>query len=81
MPCHPHQFTRPFAALLGTATALLSEVAGRGTVVRHEAACGIAADNLLTSEIPCREVARTCTFRAQLHIADHRFSSRVDGAP
>jgi hypothetical protein len=23
MPCHPHQFTRPFAALLSTASALL----------------------------------------------------------
>jgi len=49
MPCHPHHFTWPFAALLCTASSLLSEVAGRGTVVRHEAACGIAADNLLTA--------------------------------
>jgi hypothetical protein len=48
MPCHPRQFTRPSAASLGTTSALLSEVAGQGAVLRHEATCGIAADNLLT---------------------------------
>ena len=48
MPCHPHQFTRPFAALLGTTSALLGQGAGRGAVVRREAARGIVADNLLT---------------------------------
>src|SRR4029450_6782186 len=29
MPCHPHHFTRPFAALLSTASALLNDGAGR----------------------------------------------------
>jgi hypothetical protein len=48
MPCHPHHFTQSFAALLGTASALLSGDARRSTVMRREAACGIAADSLLT---------------------------------
>jgi hypothetical protein len=52
MPCHPHQFTRPCAALRGNASALLKKSAGRGAVVRREAACGIAADNLLTGQTP-----------------------------
>ena len=33
MPCHPRQFTQPSAALLGTASALLKEIAGQGAVV------------------------------------------------
>jgi hypothetical protein len=49
MPCHPHPFTTPFAASLGTTSALLKEVAGQGAVVRREAARGIVADNLLTA--------------------------------
>jgi len=48
MPCHPHPVTRPSAALLRTASALLREVAEQGAMVRREAARGIAADNLLT---------------------------------
>src|SRR5829696_10369958 len=48
MPCHPHPFTTPFAAILHTTSVLLSEVPGQGAVVRRKAACGIAADNLLT---------------------------------
>jgi hypothetical protein len=50
MPCHPHQFTRPSAALLGTASVVLRRHAEQGAVVRREAACGIAADNLLTGQ-------------------------------
>jgi hypothetical protein len=34
--------------LLRTISILLGEAAGQGVVVRREAACGIAADNLLT---------------------------------
>jgi hypothetical protein len=45
MPCHPHHITRPFAALLGTASALLKQVAGEGSVMRREVARGIAADS------------------------------------
>jgi hypothetical protein len=52
MPCHPHPFTRPFAASLGTASALLRRVARRGAVVRLMGMCGIAADNLLTDHRP-----------------------------
>jgi hypothetical protein len=48
MPCHPRQFTKPSAALPGTASALLSRDATRRAVVRREAARGIVADNLLT---------------------------------
>jgi hypothetical protein len=48
MPCHPHPLTRPSAASPRTASAVLKKLAGRGAVVRREAACGIAADNLLT---------------------------------
>jgi hypothetical protein len=48
MPCHPHPFTRPSVALRGTASTLLNMGAERGAVVRRVAACGIAADNLLT---------------------------------
>jgi hypothetical protein len=49
MPCHPHPFTQPYAAMPGTTSALLKGVPGQGAVVRREAACGIAADNLLTA--------------------------------
>jgi hypothetical protein len=55
----PHHFTQPSAALLGTASALLSEVAEQGAVVRREAACGIAADNLLTARSERRSIWRT----------------------
>jgi hypothetical protein len=48
MPCHPHPFTTPSVALPSPTSALLSQDAGRGTVVRREAARGIVADNLLT---------------------------------
>jgi hypothetical protein len=48
MPRYPHQLTTPSAALLGTASALPRAPAGQGAVVRREAACGSAADNLLT---------------------------------
>jgi len=51
-PYHPHPFARPSATSLGTASALLNEVAAQGAVVRREAACGIAADNLLTGRTP-----------------------------
>jgi hypothetical protein len=54
MPCHPRHLTRPIAALLGTASVLLGEVAGQGVVVQPEAACGIAADNLLTGKLLIR---------------------------
>jgi hypothetical protein len=30
MPCHPHQFTTPCAALLGTASALVMEFVDEG---------------------------------------------------
>jgi hypothetical protein len=50
MPCHAHQLTRPCAALLDTASALLKEAATYGAVVRREGACGIGADNLLTDQ-------------------------------
>jgi hypothetical protein len=53
MPCHPHDFTRLSADLRGNASALLRKSAGRGAVVRRKAACGIAADNLLTGQTPC----------------------------
>jgi hypothetical protein len=33
MPCHPHHFTRPSAAMPGTPSALLGEVPERGAVV------------------------------------------------
>jgi hypothetical protein len=49
MPCHPHPFTRPCAALPGTTPALLSQETGRGAVGRREAAHGSVADNLLTA--------------------------------
>jgi hypothetical protein len=52
MPCHPHHVTRPSVALSGTTSALLRALAGQGAVVRREAACGIAADNLLTGRKP-----------------------------
>jgi hypothetical protein len=38
MPCHPHHITRPAAASLGPASALLREAAERGAVVRRKAA-------------------------------------------
>jgi hypothetical protein len=49
MPCHPHHFTQPSVALLGTVLALLREGAGQGAVVRREGKRAIAADNLLTA--------------------------------
>jgi hypothetical protein len=52
MPCHPHQFAKPYATLLTPASALLKEVLGQGATLQREAACGIAADNLLTSQTP-----------------------------
>src|SRR5215218_7459842 len=52
MPCHPHPITQPSAAMLGTTSALLSQDAGQGAVVRRKAASGIAADNnLLTGPV------------------------------
>jgi hypothetical protein len=51
MPCHPHHFTQPSAAMPGTTSALLRKPAGQGAAVRREATCGIAADNLLTEEV------------------------------
>jgi len=48
MPCHPHLFTKPSAAPLGTKSALLRELARPSAVMRRKAGCGIAADNLLT---------------------------------
>jgi hypothetical protein len=48
MPCHPHHITTPSAASISNASAALREAAGRGAVVRREAARGIVADNLLT---------------------------------
>jgi hypothetical protein len=59
MPCHPHQFTTPCAALPGTTSALLSQDARQGAVVRREATCGIAADNLLTVGGLCRPMPTT----------------------
>jgi hypothetical protein len=55
MPCHPHHFTQPSAALPSTASVLRKKVPRRGAVVRRKAACGIAADNLLTG---CRDLYR-----------------------
>jgi hypothetical protein len=51
MPCHPHHVTQHSAASPGTTSVLLSQKAGRGAVMRCEAARGIAADNLLTSVV------------------------------
>jgi hypothetical protein len=48
MPYHPHAITQLSTALLRTISILLGEAAGQGVVVRREAACGIAADKLLT---------------------------------
>jgi hypothetical protein len=48
IPCHPHHFTTSSAAIHSTASAVLREAAGQGAVLRREATCGIAADNLLT---------------------------------
>jgi hypothetical protein len=57
MPCHPHRFTQPSAASLGTTSALLRECAGLCALVGREATCGIAADNLLTDRrlLPCED--------------------------
>ena len=52
MPCHPHHLTRPSVALLRTTSVLLTELGNEGAVLRREAACGIAADNLLTVRRP-----------------------------
>ena len=51
MPCHPHPFTKPSAASPGTTSVVLSQAAGRGAVVRREAAHGSVADNLLTASV------------------------------
>jgi hypothetical protein len=51
MPCHPDDFTQDSAAMPGTTSVLLSQNAERGAVMGCEAACGIAADNLLTSVV------------------------------
>jgi site-specific DNA recombinase len=59
MPCHPHHFTPSCAALLGIASALLSQGAIRGAVVRREATRGIVADNLLTAGTYSRSMRRT----------------------
>jgi hypothetical protein len=59
MPCHPHQLTRPYAASPGTTLIVLIPDAGRGAVVRREAARGIAADNLLTGGMDSRSIRRT----------------------
>ena len=48
MPCHPPHFTKPSVASPGTTSIVPSQAAGRGAVVRREATCGSAADNLLT---------------------------------
>jgi hypothetical protein len=75
MPCHPHHLTRPSAAVLGTTSALLREVAGHGAVVRREAACGIAADNLLTD----RSLGRVSDGRPHMRLrrpASHYTSPR-----
>jgi hypothetical protein len=50
MPSAPLHTVLP--PLLRTTSALLTELAGQGAVVRGEAACGIAADNLLTGRRP-----------------------------
>jgi hypothetical protein len=63
MPCHPHDFTRPSAALLGTASARSPELARQGAVVGREAACGIAADNLLIGRTERRNIWRTSRHR------------------
>jgi hypothetical protein len=48
MPCHPHHSTRSSAAMHSTTSPLLRDLARRSAVMRREALCGIAADNLLT---------------------------------
>jgi hypothetical protein len=68
MPCHPHQLMRPCAALPSIASVLLRKVPRRGAVVGREAACGIAADNLLTGQdpqvAPRRDEPLQCAARA-----------------
>jgi hypothetical protein len=79
MPCHPHHFTRPSAASLGTTSVLLGEVEARGAVVRREAACGIAADNLLTTGTSSPSIGRT-PVRAWTTMADRcSFCGSTDG--
>jgi hypothetical protein len=56
MPCHPHPFTQLFAALLGTTSALLNDGGEQCAVVGREAACGIAADKLLTGRRDLRRL-------------------------
>ena len=53
---------QPCAAILNTAPALLSEVPGQGAVVRRKAACGIAADNLLTGRLSILRGPRLTTY-------------------
>jgi hypothetical protein len=48
MPCHPRHFALPSAAMSGTASALLSDLARQGVMVPRVASHRIAADNLLT---------------------------------
>jgi hypothetical protein len=52
MPCHPHPFMQPSAAMLGTTSAVLRGAAGQGAVVQLKATSGIVADNLLTVLFP-----------------------------
>jgi hypothetical protein len=60
MPCHPPHFKKPSAALPRIASALFSQDAGRGGVVRREAARGFGADNLLTDEACVAMLAACC---------------------
>jgi hypothetical protein len=69
MPCHPHPFTKPFAALPSTTSALLRKSSGRSAVVRREATRGIVADNLLTAATNSRTIRRT-PVRVQRTMAD-----------
>jgi hypothetical protein len=61
MPGHPHHLTRPSATSPDTTSALLRWGVGQGSAVRREAACGIAADNLLTAHNERHSVANVCS--------------------
>jgi hypothetical protein len=54
MPCHPHQFTTPSAALSSTTSGLLGKAAAQSAVLQREATRGSVADNLLTAGINSR---------------------------
>jgi hypothetical protein len=70
MPSAPcHEALRPST---GTTSALLSEDAGRGAVVRREAARGIVADNLLTAGTNSYSSRRT-PVRGRRAMADRCF--------